>query len=459
MLEDSKEELTMKANRLSRRTFLQGMAWATGSAVLAACAPISVPSAEPATSSESTEAEAPAEEVKVVSIMNWDEIGGTPFETVINAYQDATGIEVEVQPSPAQDYETRMRTMIAGGTAPDIMRINDDFVRGYTSENTLLDLSPYLERDGITGEGYFETIFNFARQPTGEYTAWSVGCQPTVIFYNKTQFEDAGLDLPPTTWTDENWKFDNFLEAAKALTVEGERWGALVYSSTGYETVFPVANGEPSGIYSYDGTEFTLANPKSIEAIQWVSDLTCVHGVQPDWGVTQRSGAPNELFASGHLGMYFNVFGVAPYMRENAQDFVWDIAPSPGQEDQKAIATIVCFCVPSVSTNPDGAWDLLQYMSGPDGAKIFADSGAFIPPLREMATYMVENSGGDLPEHIDLVIEALDNSVTENFSTYIERARSFYRGELELVYTCQSSADEALTGIREEVEQALAGEI
>ncbi|MEZ4726389.1 MAG: extracellular solute-binding protein [Caldilineaceae bacterium] len=332
-------------------------------------------------------------------------------------------------------------------------------MRGYTNEGQLLDLTSFLERDGITGEEYFETIFEFPRQPTGEYTAWSVGCQPSVVFYNKTMFEEVGVPLPPTTWTDENWKFDDFLAAAQALTIPDERWGALVYSATAFETVFPVANGEASGIYSFDGAEFTLANPKSIAAMQWVADLTCVHGVQPEWGVTQRSGAPNQLFAAGQLGMYFNAFGVAPYMRQNATEFVWDIAPSPGQEDQKAIATIVCFCIPSVSTNPEGAWDLLSYMSGPDGAKLFADAGAFIPPLREMATYMVENNGDQPPEHIELVIAALENSVTENFSAYIERARSFYRPELELLYTCQASAEEVLTGIREEVEQALAGEI
>lgn len=447
----------MRSVQLSRRRFLHGLALGTGATALAAC----VAPGTPAGSAESGAADAggASAEAQVVSIMNWDEITGTPFETVLDAYRDATGVQVDVQPTPAQDYETRMRTMIAGGTAPDVMRINDDFVRGYTSEGALLDMSSFLERDGLTGEGFFETIYNFPRQPTGEYTAWSVGCQPNVIFYNRTMFENAGVALPPTTWTDENWKFADVLEAAKALTVEGEQWGALFYSSTGYETVFPVSNGEPAGIYSFDGNEFTLANPKSIEAIQWVSDLTCVHAAQPEWGVVTRSGAPNQLFAAGQIGMYLNVFGVAPYMRENATDFVWDIAPVPGQEAQTTIATIVCFCIPSVSTNPDGAWDLLKFMTDNEGAKIFADTGAFIPPRREMAEYMVNNNGDLPPEHISLVLDALDNSVTENFSTYIERARSFYRPELELVYTCQASAEDALNGIREDVEKALAGEI
>lgn len=449
----------MNAVQLSRRRFLHGLALGAGATALAACVAPGMPGNSANESTGEGDTAGGSTEAQVVSIMNWDEIAGTPFEAVLNAYQDASGVTVDVQPSPAQDYETRMRTMIAGGTAPDIMRINDDFVRGYTSEGALLDLTSFLERDGITSEGYFETIYNFPKQPTGEYTAWSVGCQPNVIFYNKNMFEDAGVPLPPTTWTDENWKFADVLEAAQAMTVAGEKWGALFYSSTGYETVFPVSNGEPNGIYSFDGSEFTLANPKSIEAIQWVTDLTCVHGVQPEWGVVTRSGAPNQLFAGGQIGMYLNVFGVAPYMRQNATDFVWDIAPVPGQEAQTTIATIVCFCIPSVATNTDGAWDLLRYMSEPEGAKIFADSGAFIPPLREMATYMINNNGDQPPEHISLVLDALDHSVTENFSTYIERARSFYRPELELVYTCQETAEDALTGIREEVEKALAGEV
>ncbi|MEZ4726388.1 MAG: hypothetical protein R3E79_04565 [Caldilineaceae bacterium] len=63
-----------------------------------------------------------AQESRTVSLMNWDEIGGTPFETVINAYQEASGVTAEVQPSPAQDYEAKMRTVdCRWHRKPDIM--------------------------------------------------------------------------------------------------------------------------------------------------------------------------------------------------------------------------------------------------------------------------------------------------------------------------------------------------
>jgi multiple sugar transport system substrate-binding protein len=96
-------------------------------------------------------------------------------------------------------------------------------------------------------------------------------------------------------------------------------------------------------------------------------------------------------------------------------------------------------------------------MSDMEGATIFANAGTFIPPLLEGAALV--QAGDQPPANIPLFTEALNNSVTENFSIHIERARSIYRPALQLVYTCQQSAEEALGGVREEVEQALAGEI
>lgn len=87
--------------------------------------------------------------------MNWDTVEGTPLETTINAFQDQSGITVNVQPTPTQDYETKMRTLLASGTTPDVMRINDDFVRGYSLANQLLDLRPYIEASGLDAADAF----------------------------------------------------------------------------------------------------------------------------------------------------------------------------------------------------------------------------------------------------------------------------------------------------------------
>jgi multiple sugar transport system substrate-binding protein len=394
-----------------------------------------------------------------ITFMNWDTIDGTPLETAINAFAETTGTAVNVQPTPTQDYDTKFRTLLASGSPPDVMRINDDFVRGYSVANQLMDLRPFIEESGLNPDEYNQHPFNFPVQPNGAHTAWSIGTQPGMIFYNKTMFEEAGVELPPGTWTSEGWTWDDFLETARQLTdADTQQWGALIYDDTGSETIFSVNNGEESGIYSVDGTEFTLANPKGIEAIQWLADLSCVHEVQPPWSQLQQDDAGNQLFAAGRVGMIERTFGTASYFHQNAVDFEWDVAPVPaGAAGQTTIATLTVFCIPKDAPNPEGAWELLKFLGGPEGGRIFAEAGEFAPVYTETVDLLQPVNG--TPEHLDLLRDAVANSTNENFGIHIPQARLIYRPQLDLIYTCQESAEDVLTSIRQDVEDALAGEV
>lgn len=394
-----------------------------------------------------------------ISFMNWDPIDGTPLETAINTFAEQTGTAVNVQPTPTQDYDTKFRTLLASGSPPDVMRINDDFVRGYSVAEQLMDLRPFIEESGLNPDEFNQHPFNFPIQPNGEHTAWSIGTQPGMIFYNKTMFEEAGVALPPGTWTSEGWTWDDFLETAKQLTdADTQQWGTLIYDDTGSETIFSVNNGEESGIYSVDGAEFTLANPKGIEGIQWLADLSCVHEVQPPWSQLQQDDAGNQLFAAGRVGMIERTFGTASYFHQNATDFEWDVAPVPaGAAGQTTIATLIVFCIPKDAPNPEGAWELLKFLGGPEGGQIFAEAGEFAPVYSESVDLLQPVNG--TPEHLDLLKDAVANSTNENFGVNIPQARLIYRPQLDLIYTCQESAEDVLTSIREDVEDALAGEV
>jgi multiple sugar transport system substrate-binding protein len=390
--------------------------------------------------------------------MDWDTVSGTPLETAIHAFQDQTGITVKIQPAPSEDYETKMQTLLASGSPPDVMRINDDYVRGYSLAGQLQDLNPFIEQSQLNADDFNEHPYRFPIQPDGSHTAWTIGTQPAMIFYNVSMFEEAGVTRPPGTWTSEGWTWDDFLEAAMQLTDAGtQRWGALLYDSTSSETIYPVNNGEESGIYSEDGTEFTLANPTAIEAIQWITDLACVHEVQPPWSQLQQSQAGNQLFVSGRLGMIERTFGTAAYFSQNVTDFIWDVAPVAANVNQQTIATLIDFCIPKTAKNPEGAWELLRFLGGPEGGRIFAEAGNFVPAHKEAAAALKAKDG--TPEHLDLVTEAVKHSTNENFSQHIQRARQVYRPQLDLIYTCERTAEDVLTSVREDVEAALAGEM
>lgn len=195
-----------------------------------------------------------------VTFMHWDTVSGTPLETALQAFEEESGITVNVQPTPAQDYETKMRTLLASGSPPDVMCINDNVVRDYAVAGQLLDLNQFIE----DSDRYIESLFNFPVTPEGTHPAWTIGTDPRVIYYNVDMFEAEGVPLPPTTWTDENRTWDYFVETAKQLTdADAQQWGALLYHDKAAEQTWAVNNGVVTGTYSEDDTEFTLANSKA----------------------------------------------------------------------------------------------------------------------------------------------------------------------------------------------------
>jgi multiple sugar transport system substrate-binding protein len=392
-----------------------------------------------------------------ISFMNWDVVEGSPLETAINAFQEETGITVNVQPTPTADYTTRMRTLLASGSPPDIMRIDDDLVRGFAEANQLTDLTELIEQSDVDTSAFPEALYTFPVQADGTHPAWVVGVQPRVIFYNVDMFEEAGVTPPPTTWTSEGWTWDDFLAAAQQLTdADAQRWGALIYGDNAYEQTWSVNNGVEGGIYSPDGTEFTLASDKGAEAVQWVTDLTCVHEAQPPWAQIQQDQARQQLFASGRLGMLFGNFGLVPYFRENVTDFTWDVAPVPAKVEQKQEGSQIVFCIPQDAANKEAAWQLLTFLSSEAGGNIFAESGYFIPILPSAAQKIAP--GEEAPANLTLFVEAADYQSGVSPSTYQEQAEAIYRPQLDLVYNCEQSAADVLQGVKEEVDQALAGE-
>ncbi|HVX42249.1 MAG TPA: sugar ABC transporter substrate-binding protein [Mycobacteriales bacterium] len=422
---------------MGRRSVLQGLAGVAGAAALAGCGRRGAGSEDP----------------KKLQVMNWEKTEGTPLGDAIHAFERKSGIDVTIQPAPTSDYDTKMRVALASGTAPDIVRINDDYVRGFSDTGSLLDLTTYIKRDRLDISQFAGPVYNFPLQPDGKHTAWVIGYEPRLIYYNVDWFKSAGVRLPPTTWTGDGWSWDDFVDTAKKLTKGAGKWGCLVYLDTGVEQTFSINNGSPTGIYSKDGKKFTLSEPKGVEAIQWAADLTNKHKVQPPWSELQQVNTDTTFFAEQKVAMLFDTFGVTPYFRENVKDFTWDIAPPPKRIDQRTESSVVVFAVPKSAGNPDGAWELLKFLSGPEGGAILAEGKQYTPINNEAAKAVKPDKSS--PAHLDLFAEAGSHLTQPNQTSNTLAARDIYRPALDDVYLGNATAEDVLTHVTPKVDDAL----
>ncbi|MFI6347471.1 ABC transporter substrate-binding protein [Streptomyces sp. NPDC050560] len=423
---------------ISRRRVLAGLGGAAAGAALAGCA-----------------GNASASDDSTITVMNWEALDGSPYPKVFDAFTRATGKKIKYQfAASGSDYWVKCRTVLGASNPPDLMRIDDDFVASYAKTGRLHDLRDFMRESGLHEADYFATVYNNARQPDGSYVGWSLGMQPRVLFYNKTMFKEAGVPLPPTTWTDEGWKWADFLDAAKKLSLPDKRWGACVLDDSGFEMIFTVNNGG-TGRWSKDGRRFTLADPADAEGYQFVADLTCEHDAQPRWSELQQDGKGAEMFAAGQIGMIQRVSTFVDFFRQNVKDFEWDIAPIPGQVRQQTYANQIVFAIPAKAAHKEQAWQLLHYLTSTPGATGFAKAGAFVPGLRSAADGITASGGGGSPRHMGLMLEAANNAVLPGRVVEVQQALQIYRPALDDVRNCRASASDVLGRLRPEIEEII----
>lgn len=94
----------------------------------------------------------------------------------------------------SDDYWTRMATLAAGHTLPDVVQMVYAYLDQYASENTLVDLTPYIEDGTIDVTNVAESVLETGKVNDGIYAICN-GINASALFYNKTVLDEAGIEI------------------------------------------------------------------------------------------------------------------------------------------------------------------------------------------------------------------------------------------------------------------------
>ena len=166
-----------------------------------------------------------------------------------------------------------------------------------------------------------------------------------VVYYNRDLFERAGVPRPTDDWT-----WDDFLHAARALTRDTRGSGRIDQYGLGTEvSIFRLApfvwqNGGELVDDPKAPTRLTLDAPLAREAVQWFVDLQMKHHVVPDL-VEEKAESSERRFLNGRLGMFLNSRRGVPTYR-TITSFDWDVAPLPRRRQRAGILHADAYCMP-----------------------------------------------------------------------------------------------------------------
>ena len=322
---------------------------------------------------------APAASVKPATV-GWMIWGGEEEKKVHNATKDGfekaypnLKLDLTVLPlgDPTINYDDKLSAMIAGGNAPDVIRVN---VRNF--EKAMLPLDDYVKKDKDFDLGDYIPSVLEAGKWKGKLLQIIGKLGPQVLYFNATKFKEQGIPTPREQAEKGTWDFDAFLQAATKLTIrkdaEVKQYGYIPYAS--FWTWINQGGGKP---FNADYSEGYLDKPENHDPVQFRADLVTKHRV------THTNDDPANLKSwQGFVGGFGAMFISGPWQMARIKGKLgdaWDIAPPPLQKTGRPHMQAAGESLWNGTKIPDQAFKYLSYMEGKEGQKIWSKAGTDLP--------------------------------------------------------------------------------
>lgn len=239
---------------------------------------------------------------------------------------------IKIKPIYAGDYVQtigKALTAMKGGDTPEMAILLAADIITLTDENAVVavdDLAKTAE-DKAWLSGFFPGFMENA-QLGGKTYAIPFQRSTPVLYWNKDLFKEAGLDPEkgPANWQE-------MADFAKKLTKKDAsgnvtQWGVQIPTDGNTSWLFTgltTANG--ARLFTPDGKKTNFADPKVVEALQYLIDLS-KNGVQPP-GLTSWGTTPKD-FLEKKLAMMWTTTGNLTNIKNNAT-FPFGVAMLPAK--------------------------------------------------------------------------------------------------------------------------------
>ncbi len=351
----------MDERRFTRRNILQSISLALGSG-LAGLAPVSEAlgaSSAPALPKAARKVRTAEEQITLTFASN---ASPTAEEPVLNAIIKEfmtrhPNIRVEATYTPAEQLREKLILQLAGGTAPDVFRQNDDEVKALAAQGQLLELDSYMEALGVDTEAYFPLAYADVPRWEGKIYAAITGGRPEAIFYNKKMLQEAGVPFPPKNNADA-WSWEEFRSHLHKLVKKDGSGRTLTWAfAWEYWTFDRIGqmNGT-DGLVKPDLSEFIMNQPKNVEVLNELQ-LLLEEGLAAPYGLWQDVGT-TPMFVNGQLAMAALHSNAQPDCIKAAKEkgLEWDIAPWPKFKEKSLSCTYLdAFSVNKATREPEAA--------------------------------------------------------------------------------------------------------
>ena len=384
---------------------------------------------------------------KVLRVLNW---GNTEEEKIANeaiARFNENNPDVEVKQTcvpvtSGSDFIQKWITMSTSGEAPDVINIGLEAVQMAVSNDLLMPLDEIVSEDqdlSKVKEEYAPVLLDGFSVDDNLYGLPN-GTQTMVMYYNKTMFDEAGLEYPKDGWT-----WDEFYEDAKKLTKsDGSVYGFGLSSS--YFQLTPWWSTNNTALVD-ENQNPALNSKKMVESVEFLDKLV-KEKVTPD----PISSDVYTMFSSKQLAMV----GAGRWVLNTWQDAGltnadFDCVQWPVNEKEGSVFGGAAWCISKNTENKELSIELLKSLVSEETLKAVAAGGQQVPPTESLATDT--EIMGTTPDNIEGIWKAVTVASPVAAPTYFGDLEQTTLRCMEEVFSGGKDVQQALDDAQKEVEE------
>lgn len=389
-----------------------------------------------------------------LSISIWDTYQEPGINEILADFTAETGIKTNLTVVKWDEYWTMLEAGAQGGTLPDVFWMHSNESERYMSNDMLLDITDKIaESEIIDPANYPEDIWGLYTYNDKNY-AIPKDVDTIALWYNKTMFEEAGVDLPTADWT-----WDDLTEAAKALTKEdGSQYGLAVRNDNNQAGYYNMIYDNGGYIISDDKTKSGWDDPKTIEAMEmlegWIKE-----GVMPSIETMSENGE-DVLFQSGKVAMVLQGSWMVTAYRDNEYTAAnCDVVELPKNAETGRRASVyngLGWAASANGENTENAWKLIEYLGSKEAQQKQAELGVTMSAYNGTSEGWAASADFNLQAYLnmmeDMEIRPYSRTTVTWENENNEILKSVYMGEKTMADACAEMAAQMNEKLAEEAQ-------
>lgn len=302
------------------------------------------------------------------------------------------GIDLDVLISP--DYGTQIQAAFSANDYPEVFTVGQFDLPSLVDSGLLAPAGEHIvEQDDV----YPNLLAAFTVD--GEVYGVPKDFSTLAVFYNKDAFDAAGLEYPTSEWT-----WDDMYAAAETIT------NADVKTADGSDVVGFSAGADRNrwlGFFSANGAslfddagEVVFDSPEGVAALEYYASFVA-NGVGDLPANLGGAGWNGEAFGKGLAAMTVEGNWAIGYLDSTFPDLKWGVVelPTAPSGNKGTLTFTESWSVSSAVVGTDleqASWDLVNFLTGPEGAASVATAGFGVMPARaSSAAAWLETRGAE----------------------------------------------------------------